>query len=492
MLAYQQQFRWVSLEAAAGYQYRSFDDEYLGSIHVVPWRLGFEFATDPTPISALLPEEQKKSYAKVLFAQDFNDQGINDGYFEADRVTFDMGHTFLERIPVRLNGFYQRSKYEFWEGETASGSTEKRDDDTYKVYGTIGYKFLRWFTLSIKPGYERRNSNIVGRSYEDKVIMAQLDFSVRCGREIDLYSINHDNNKHHTPHRHHHPDTRFSPLQRRIRPRPGARRTSSDRGMSSALPSTPEGELQQEVDLTVSAKGIINAPFVGAIKAVGLTLHQLEERITRPLAKDYFVSPEVNIRVAGYHSLRYFISGAVNEPGLYEMTSRTTLVELIAKAGGVVPDRGNVAYILRGSAEEVVDGKSINEIISRKEPIKVDLESLLDRGDMSANLPLVRGDVVYLPLGKALNLAKSKIYVGGKIEKPGLYDYQPGLTTLSACILAGGFAKFSAPNRTKIIRKENGEQMVIEVDLNDVKEGDAPDVELKAGTGYMFPSRGYR
>ena len=247
------------------------------------------------------------------------------------------------------------------------------------------------------------------------------------------------------------------------------------------------GELQQEVDLTVSAKGIINAPFVGAIKAVGLTLPQLEERITRPLAKDYFVSPEVNIRVAGYHSLRYFISGAVNEPGLYEMTSRTTLMELIAKAGGVLPDRGNVAYILRGSTDEVVEGKSINELISRKEPIKVDLESLLDRGDMSANLSLVPGDVVYLPLGKALNLAKSKIYVGGKIEKPGLYDYQPGLTALSACILAGGFAKFSAPNRTKIIRKENGEQMVIEVDLNDVKEGDAPDVELKPGDRIHVP-----
>jgi polysaccharide biosynthesis/export protein len=247
------------------------------------------------------------------------------------------------------------------------------------------------------------------------------------------------------------------------------------------------GELQQEVDLTVSAKGVINAPFVGAIKAVGLTLPQLEDRITQPLEKDYFVSPEVNIRVAGYHSLRYFISGAVKKPGLYEMTSQTTLMELIAKAGGVVPDRGNVAYILRGSAEEVVDGKSINELLSRKEPIKVDLESLLDRGDVSANLPLVPGDLVYLPLGKTLHLARSKIYVGGKIKKPGLYDYQPGLTALSACILAGGFAKFSAPNRTKIIRKENGQQTVIDIDLNDVKEGDAPDVELKAGDRIHVP-----
>lgn len=247
------------------------------------------------------------------------------------------------------------------------------------------------------------------------------------------------------------------------------------------------GEEQQAVDLTVSAKGTINAPFVGAIKAAGLTIPQLEDRITRPLAKDYFVAPEVNIRVAEYHSLQYFISGAVKEPGLYEMTSRTTLMELIARAGGVVPERGNIAYILRGSTGEVVDGKTIDDLLSRKEPIKVDLESLLDRGDMSANLSLNPGDVVYLPLGKTLHLARCKIYVGGQIKKPGLYDYQPGLTALNVCIMAGGFAKFAAPNRTKIIRKENGEQTVIEIDLDDVKEGKAPDVELKPGDRIHVP-----
>jgi len=181
MLAYQQQFRFVSLEAAAGYQYRSFDDEYLGSINIVPWRLGVEFATEPEAISPLLPEEQKKSYAKLMLAQDFNDQGLGESYFKADRVTLTAGHIFLERIPVHFNGYYQRSKYEFWTGITPSGSTEKRDDDTYKVYCSIGYKFLRWFTLSIKPGYEKRNSNILGRSYEDKTIMAQLEFLYDVG-----------------------------------------------------------------------------------------------------------------------------------------------------------------------------------------------------------------------------------------------------------------------------------------------------------------------
>jgi len=91
MLAYQQQFRFVSLEAAAGYQYRSFDDDYLGSINIVPWRLGVEFATEPEAISPLLPEERKKSYVKLMLAQDFNDQGLGESYFKANRITLDAG-----------------------------------------------------------------------------------------------------------------------------------------------------------------------------------------------------------------------------------------------------------------------------------------------------------------------------------------------------------------------------------------------------------------
>ena len=99
------------------------------------------------------------------------------------------------------------------------------------------------------------------------------------------------------------------------------------------------GELQNQLDLTVSEKGTINIPFIGSVSAAGRTIFELESLITKPLTRDYFVNPEVNVSVKEYHSLRYFISGAVESPGLYEMTSRATLLELLAKAGGVLPTR---------------------------------------------------------------------------------------------------------------------------------------------------------
>jgi polysaccharide export outer membrane protein len=247
------------------------------------------------------------------------------------------------------------------------------------------------------------------------------------------------------------------------------------------------GEKQQEVDLTVSGQGMINVPFIGSVKADGLTIPQLEALITKPLAEEYFVDPEVNIQIKEYHSLQYYISGAVKTPGLYEMTSEASLMELIAKAGGVLPERGNVAYILRESTSNLAKGEDIEDLISSKEPIRVDLKSLLDKGDMSHNLLLKSGDVVYIPLEKALNLAESNIYVEGEVNKPGVYSYQPGLTALNACIMAGGFGDFAAPNRTKIIRNTEKGPEVIRINLNDVKEGRIPDIELQPGDRINVP-----
>src|SRR4030042_489668 len=61
------------------------------------------------------------------------------------------------------------------------------------------------------------------------------------------------------------------------------------------------GEKQQEVDLTVSGQGIINVPFIGPVKAEGLTIPQLESIIIKPLAEEFFVDPEVNIQIKEYH-----------------------------------------------------------------------------------------------------------------------------------------------------------------------------------------------
>jgi len=248
------------------------------------------------------------------------------------------------------------------------------------------------------------------------------------------------------------------------------------------------GKTQEAIELSVSPKGMINFPFLGKVKASGLTVAQLVDAVTKPLTRDYFVNPQVNIRVKEYKSQKVYITGAVNNPGLYPLDAGLTLLELIAKAGGVTQERGQFAYLLKGSLEKVKDNEAIDQLVEKNRSIKVDLRALMDQGRADQNIALEAGDVVYIQPSAFSVASQSKVYVLGRVKSPGAFTYQEGLTALDACVLAGGFDKYSAPNRTVITRRgSDGSVETIKVDLNKVKEGKEPDVLIKPGDRIYVP-----
>jgi polysaccharide export outer membrane protein len=246
------------------------------------------------------------------------------------------------------------------------------------------------------------------------------------------------------------------------------------------------GVKQETAVVTVSEHGKINVPFLGSVSARGLTLAELETAIQTPLEQDYFVDPQVNVQIKEYHSIRFFISGAVKKPGLYEMTSATNLLELVAQAEGVLPDRGSIAYVLR-EIHGLKTEEDVRNAVKSNATIKVDLTRLLDEGDMSHNIILVSGDIVYIPRANKLDQSVYKIYVEGEVKKPGVYTYQPGMTAMAACVLAGGFDKYAAISRVKIVRNENGKQEIIKVNLEKVQDGRTLDIPIKPGDHIHVP-----
>lgn len=256
------------------------------------------------------------------------------------------------------------------------------------------------------------------------------------------------------------------------------------------------GQEQVAKEMVVGDDGSVTVPFVGKVTAGGLTVGELEKQILPPLAQEFFVDPQVHLRIKEYRSLQFFISGALKDPGVYSLDFIPTLMDLIAKAGGVTPDRGNLAYVLRGLSDPVLvtsdaplSEAELAETIAgaRTKPIVVDLYRLLDEGDMSENIRLQSGDTIYIPPGTRLDQAATRIYVQGLVKNPGVFDYQPGLTALAACIMAGGFDKFAAPNRARIIRQSGDERTVITIDLKKVQTGDAPDLPLQPGDRIHIP-----
>ena len=87
----------------------------------------------------------------------------------------------------------------------------------------------------------------------------------------------------------------------------------------------------------VNSGGEISLPLIGQVTAGGRTISELESDVEAKLGKDYLQSPQVSVFVKEYTSQRVTVEGAVNNPGVFPISGRTTLLQAIAMAKG--PDR---------------------------------------------------------------------------------------------------------------------------------------------------------
>lgn len=86
--------------------------------------------------------------------------------------------------------------------------------------------------------------------------------------------------------------------------------------------------------LRVDSSGLIEMPLIGAVTAADRTPADLAADIRGRLGATYLQNPQVTVRVTEAASQKVTIDGAVNEPGVYEMKGRTTLLQAVAMAKG--------------------------------------------------------------------------------------------------------------------------------------------------------------
>ncbi|HMJ05770.1 MAG TPA: polysaccharide biosynthesis/export family protein [Chthoniobacterales bacterium] len=98
------------------------------------------------------------------------------------------------------------------------------------------------------------------------------------------------------------------------------------------------GEDDLRTNGRLNGEGNLSLPLLGSVHLSGLTLTQAASRLTELYAKDYLVSPKVNVTLVGYAKRRFTILGQVNRPGSFEMPEGSPggvdLLEAIAMAGG--------------------------------------------------------------------------------------------------------------------------------------------------------------
>ena len=96
----------------------------------------------------------------------------------------------------------------------------------------------------------------------------------------------------------------------------------------------------QVPDLTrvveVDAKGGFDYPPLGRVNANGRTTGDLKQELTARLGDKYLQSPSVDVSLKSTVGNQVTIDGAVNSPGIYQITPGTTLMQAVAVAKGAV------------------------------------------------------------------------------------------------------------------------------------------------------------
>lgn len=212
---------------------------------------------------------------------------------------------------------------------------------------------------------------------------------------------------------------------------------------------------------TVDAGGALTFPLIGRVPAAGLGLRELEDELQKRLADGFLKHPQVTATVEQYRSQRIFVMGEVRSPGTYPLSGEMTILEAIARAGGMSPQAAEEVLVVRPLdgkqagplAPDATDGSTIARVNVRE----------IQEGALSKNVELRGGDTVVV-------LRAQAVYVFGQVRTPGAYAVETGMTVLQALSLAGGVTDRGSTGRINIVRTVDGRKKEIKVKLSDLVE----------------------
>jgi polysaccharide biosynthesis/export protein len=140
-------------------------------------------------------------------------------------------------------------------------------------------------------------------------------------------------------------------------------------------------DLSQTV--TVGPDGFVSLPLLGDVHVAGMTANQVAQDLSSRLSS-YVVSAQVTVSVVDIRSRQVYVTGQVGKPGGYPLIAPTTVLQLLAQAGGLntFANRKGI-LILRGTKGDIQRLKFnyINAV----------------RGDVKQNINLQPGDTVIVP-----------------------------------------------------------------------------------------------
>lgn len=157
-------------------------------------------------------------------------------------------------------------------------------------------------------------------------------------------------------------------------------------------------DLSKEV--IVDPDGKISYPLIGRIQAAGLTIAQLEAKITEGIS-EYVKQPRVSLMMKKFGGNKIIVLGEVGYPGIYTYTGTINLIEAIALAGDFT-DKAHMdsVIVVHGNLKENPQVRRINMV------------KVITRGTARGKIILEPNDVVYVPKTFVANFNKFLADIG--------------------------------------------------------------------------------
>lgn len=199
-------------------------------------------------------------------------------------------------------------------------------------------------------------------------------------------------------------------------------------------------QVYEQPDLTttmpISQKGTVRFWLLGDVAIAGLTASQAEEKLGSLLEQGgYIKDPQVFVMVEEYRSQQVAVLGWVNKPGKYPIEGTSSIVDILAQAGGLKDDAGDVITIIRQRGGQ-----------STKTPVDI---GLLYVGNLDQNRKLEPNDLVVVP-------RMDVFYIYGQVKSPGQYRLARDMTVMQALSLGGGLTPRGTERGVRVTRRGSG------------------------------------
>jgi protein involved in polysaccharide export with SLBB domain len=193
------------------------------------------------------------------------------------------------------------------------------------------------------------------------------------------------------------------------------------------------GQVNFQANVRIDRSGDLFLPQVGTVHVAGLPFSQLDAHLRNAIGRVYH-NFDMTADVGQIRSLQVYVSGEARRPGLYTVSSLSTLVDALFTSGGP-----SVQGSMR--AIELRRGNTVVTVL--------DLYNLLIHGDKSGDVKLLSDDVIYIPP------VGPQAAVIGSVRTPAIYELAPKETLSDLLASAGGVSTVSAESRVSIERIED-------------------------------------